>query len=81
MELTRMKTHQMSRNTNGLLYRYGNKSRRKAPKLFILLVVLLMPLPCKGDEKIVRVDPLGSYQFYHGVYFMIKNQQFIVQLN
>jgi hypothetical protein len=74
MELTRIKNHQMFRNTQGLLlYRYGNKSRRKMTQLFILLVVLLMPLTCDGEEKIVRVDPLG-------LYFMIKNQKLICEL-
>lgn len=61
MELTRTNAHQMSRNTNGLLlYRDGNKGRRKAMPLVVLLVVLLMPLTCDGEQKIVRVDPLGS---------------------
>lgn len=60
MNQTRMKAHQMSHNTNGLLYRYGNKSRRKVSHVFILLAVLAMPLMCDGEDKIVRVDPLGK---------------------
>ncbi len=47
----------------GLLYRYANKSRRKVPSvIFILLPMLLLSLPCDvcaGDERIIRVDPLG----------------------
>ena len=61
IELTRIKAHQMSRSANGLLfYRYGNKSRRKSPMLLMLTIILLMPLTCDGEEKIIRVDPLGS---------------------
>lgn len=60
MNQTRMKAHQMSHNTNGLLYRYGNKSRRKVSHVLILLAVLAMPLMCDGEDKIVRVDPLGK---------------------
>lgn len=61
MELTRIKAHQMSHSANGLLfYRYSNKSRRKSPMLLMLTIILLMPLTCDGEEKIIRVDPLGS---------------------
>lgn len=47
----------------GLLYRYGNKSRRKVPSIFfIILSILVASLPlCDGENKIVRVDPLGSH--------------------
>jgi hypothetical protein len=51
----------MSHNgSNGLLYRYGNKSRRKIESILILLAITSMPLTCDGEEKIIRVDPLGT---------------------
>lgn len=56
-----MRAHEMAHNSNGLLYRYGNKSRRKVAQILVLLTTLLMPLTCDGEEKIVRVDPLGRY--------------------
>jgi hypothetical protein len=53
--------------SNGLLYRYGNKSRRKIASILILLAITSMPLMCDGEEKIVRVDPLGTliYLIFH----------------
>lgn len=59
MDLSRMKAHEMEHKTNGKLYRYGNKSRRKVERALVLLAILLMPLTCDGEEKIIRVDPLG----------------------
>lgn len=59
MELTRIDV----RHFHGLLpYKNGSKSRRKFTKLIVLLIVLLMPLTCDGEEKIVRVDPLGNIE-------------------
>lgn len=62
MDLTRMRAHEKAHNSNGLLYRYGNKSRRKVAQIFILLTMLLKPLTCDGEEKIIRVDPLGIFK-------------------
>lgn len=50
--------------SKGLLYRYANKSRRKVPSV-ILLILLSMLFStsfnvCAGDDKVVRVDPLGT---------------------
>lgn len=61
MDLTRTGAHYTIHNSNGLLYRYGNKSRRKVVHVLVLLAILLMPLTCDGEEKIIRVDPLGRF--------------------
>lgn len=49
--------------TFGLLYRYANKSRRKVPSVILLILLSLLFSTsfkvCAGDEKVVRVDPLG----------------------
>lgn len=58
---TRIKACQTGHSGNGLLYRYGNKSRRKV--ISLLLAVILIPLTCNADDKIVRVDPLGKNIF------------------
>lgn len=60
MDLTRIKTA-TGHNGNGLLYRYGSKSRRKV--ISLLLAMILIPLTCDADDKIVRVDPLGKNIF------------------
>lgn len=58
MDLTRIKAaHEMTHNSNGLLYRYGSKSRRKV--ISILFALILLPITCKGEDRIVRTDPLG----------------------
>jgi hypothetical protein len=47
----------------GLLYRYANKSRRKVPSVTLILLPLLLSMPfsvCAVDDKIIRVDPLGT---------------------
>lgn len=48
----------------GLLYRYANKSRRKVPSVILLILLpLLFSMPfsvCAGDDRVVRVDPLGT---------------------
>lgn len=48
----------------GLLYRYANKSRRKVPSVILLILLpLLFSMPCgvcAVDDKVVRVDPLGT---------------------
>lgn len=67
MDLARMKAHEMVHNSNGLLYRYGNKSRRKVEQALVLLAILLMPLTCDGEEKIIRVDPLGMKPCLHAL--------------
>lgn len=59
MDLTHTHAHQTGHSGNGLLYRYGSKSRRKV--VWLLVAVILMPLECKADDKIVRVDPLGNF--------------------
>lgn len=59
-----MRANDKARNSNGLLYRYGNKSRRKVAQIFIALAILSMPLTCDGEDKIVRVDPLGRFMNY-----------------
>lgn len=61
MDLTRITASQTSHSGNGLLYRYGSKSRRKV--ILLLLAVILIPLTCNADDKIVRVDPLGKHIF------------------
>lgn len=61
MDLTHNQAHQTGHSGNGLLYRYGSKSRRKV--IWLLVAVILMPLECKADDKIVRVDPLGKNIF------------------
>lgn len=64
MDSTRLKAQKMAHNSNGLLYRYGNKSRRKVPQILFLLAIFLMPLTCDGEDKIVRVDPLGTFSLW-----------------
>lgn len=48
----------------GLLYRYANKSRRKVPSVILLILLPLLFSTsfnvCAGDEKVQRVDPLGT---------------------
>lgn len=49
----------------GLLYRYANKSRRKVPSVILLILLPLLLFStsfnvCAGDEKVQRVDPLGT---------------------
>lgn len=61
MDLTRIKACQTGHNGNGLLYRYGSKSRRKV--ISLLVAVILIPMTCNADDKIVRVDPLGKNIF------------------
>lgn len=48
----------------GLLYSYANKSRRKVPSVILLILLALLFSTslnvCAGDEKVQRVDPLGT---------------------
>lgn len=64
----------------GLLYKYANKSRRKVPSVILLILLpLLFSMPfsvCAGDDKVVRIDPLGTIldfnPFYQNWHFFLS---------
>lgn len=50
--------------SSGLLYRYANKSRRKVSTVILFIISSLLFSTsfniCAGEDKIRRVDPLGT---------------------
>jgi hypothetical protein len=51
--------------SHGLHYRNANKRRRKVPSVILLILLSLLLLSttfnvCAGDDKVIRVDPLGT---------------------
>lgn len=55
----------------GLLYRHANKSRRKVPSVILIILPLMFSMPlsvCAGDDRIVRVDPLGTILDFNPFY-------------
>jgi hypothetical protein len=46
--------------SHGLHYRNANKRRRKVPSVILLILLSTAFNVCAGDDKVIRVDPLGT---------------------